>query len=407
MKTNLIVIYPYKFGDFLWKKYHLEKFSKVCRVEVWDLSKIISKNFSKKIYSRVENNHNIVEFKSVFQLINYLDNFVSIHRQSKNYFIDKVVVLNLRSLFVRIILRKYLNKENSKVLIELNGGFPYHKPINRKKTRALEYCFKMIQIISGISSLQNLFFVIRGFFYNKIDKSIPSNFHHLLVAGEFYESMVREKSHLNIIKYNALDYSEYLEHKKQGDYNTNTISKNIILLDGADPYFSDDKILSKEKVRLTVSEWYPLLNNFCELLEKKYDTKVKIMGHYKTNFESPSSIFGNREVMYGKTLENTMSAKFVITRDSSSISYAVILRKPIVFIYSNELILDKSVMKYINNVASELGTYPINLNNPPVDLTPYLNVDLEKYRNFEKNFLTSSFSKSNYDIFVQDIMQLE
>ena len=131
------------------------------------------------------------------------------------------------------------------------------------------------------------------------------------------------------------------------------------------------------------------------------------MGHYKTNFESPSKIFGNREVLYGRTLESTMRAKFVVNRDSSSISYAVILRKPIVFIYSNELLLDKVVMKYIYNMAIELGTHPINLNNPPIDLTPYLNVDLEKYRNFEKNFLTSSFSKSNYDILVQDIMQLE
>jgi hypothetical protein len=407
MKSNLIILYPYKFGDFLWKKYHLDKLSKVCHVEVWDLSKIVHKNFAKKIYSRVENNYRIIEFRNVFQFINYLDKFMNTSKQSKNYFLDKVSVINLRTFIIRIILWKYLDKQNAKILREINGGFPMKKSFEGKQNNGLKSYFKMIKIISDVNSLQNLLFVIRAFFYSKIDKLIPFNIHYQLVAGEFYESKAREELNLNIVKYNSIDYSEYLEFRKQNIDNFNNNLDNIILLDSADPYFFEDKVLSKEKVRLTINTWYPLLNNFCKILEQKYNTEVKIMGHYKTNFESPSKIFGNREVLYGRTLESTMRAKFVVNRDSSSISYAVILRKPIVFIYSNELLLDKVVMKYIYNMAIELGTHPINLNNPPIDLTPYLNVDLEKYRNFEKNFLTSSFSKSNYDILVQDIMQLE
>jgi hypothetical protein len=407
MKTNLIIVYPYKFGDFLWKKYHLEKLSKVCHVEVWDLSKIVNKKFAKKIYSRVENNYSIIEFSNIFQFISYLNKFIATNKQSKNYFLDKVSSINLRTIIIRIILWKYLDKQNSKILKEINGGFPMRKPFKGEQNGGLKYYSKVIKIISDVSSFQNLRFVIRAFFYSKIDKLIPFNIHYLLVAGEFYEPIAREELNLNIVKYNSLDYSEYLEYRKQKKENFNNSLSTIILLDSADPYFFEDKVLTKEKVRLTINIWYPLLNSFCELLEQKYNTEVKIMGHYKSNFESPSRIFGNREVLYGKTLESTMSAKFVIARDSSSISYAVILRKPIVFIYSNELILDKVVMKYIFDMAFELGTHPINLNNPPIDLTSYLNIDLEKYKNFEKNFLTSSFSKSNYDILVKDIMQLE
>ncbi len=50
-RNKFIVIYPYKFTNFLWDILSLDEFSKYSNVEVWDISFLIDKNFANSVSS--------------------------------------------------------------------------------------------------------------------------------------------------------------------------------------------------------------------------------------------------------------------------------------------------------------------------------------------------------------------
>ena len=155
----------------------------------------------------------------------------------------------------------------------------------------------------------------------------------------------------------------------------------------------------------TSEVWYPALSNFFEFLEGDRQLTVRVAGHYKTNFDSPSLLFGNREVIYGRTPELVASSKFVITRISTAISFAVLYKKPIIFIYSDQLLKDSEFMSQIISISNVLGTSPINIDHFPTNLESYLRVNEDKYRKYTLDFLTSKPNGvPNYRIILQDIM---
>jgi hypothetical protein len=180
--------------------------------------------------------------------------------------------------------------------------------------------------------------------------------------------------------------------------------KWITLLDGAGPgSYSDTEIL-KIKTHITPEVWYPRLNDFLSILENNYNISTRIAGHYLTNYKKPFSLFSGREVIYDKTLELVSNSEFVITRMSTSISFAVILKKPIIFVYSNQLRKDAVFMRNINIFASKLGTEPINIDNPPDNFDIYLKINESNYSKYEENFLTSADkSESNIEIVTRSI----
>ena len=44
-----VVIYPYKFTEFVWKLFELDEFKRIVDVQVWDISAITSPKFSEGV----------------------------------------------------------------------------------------------------------------------------------------------------------------------------------------------------------------------------------------------------------------------------------------------------------------------------------------------------------------------
>ena len=83
----------------------------------------------------------------------------------------------------------------------------------------------------------------------------------------------------------------------------------------------------------------------------------------------------------------------------------LLYKKPILFIYSDELLLDKEMMYNINGMAHTLGTKAININDIPKDIENYLTIDELKYAAYERDVLTSRpLGKPNYQIIIDEIM---
>jgi hypothetical protein len=393
---KFIILYPYQFNDFLWKKRELDHLEEYIEIEVWDLTRVLNRRFSKLIYRPLTHNNRIIYFKNLLQVVYYI--YKNIYKSTKRvYLFDKTTITNLSSLAVRIIINTVISIKNIKALSEYNPGHPlpsfYTKDNFFKKSKKIifDYIYPNLSLIFLIYFVKNLPFQ----FLNKI---LPPRSSFLLVGCTSYKMTSNQ-----VLYGHSWDFSEFLIQStdcKKLDYNHEAF---IVMLEGATPYFHDDKALTGSKEMLSVEVWYPLLNKFFEVIESKFESPVKVLGHYKSNFDSPSKVFDNREVFYFQTLDLVRKSKFVITTDSSSISFAVLFRKPILFIYSNQLKRDKLLMRQIETHARILGTEPININDIPKNLDSYLAVDKEKYFEYENKYLTSKYSqKPNYQIMLEN-----
>ena len=72
------------------------------------------------------------------------------------------------------------------------------------------------------------------------------------------------------------------------------------------------------------------------ILKKNFNLKVIIASHPKSKFEKKISYLGNRLAYKDLAMELVKNCKYVITHQSTSLSYATIYKKPIFFIYTNE-----------------------------------------------------------------------
>jgi hypothetical protein len=215
--------------------------------------------------------------------------------------------------------------------------------------------------------------------------------------------MKGNKANIELIPIHSYDYSNSLIYINSinNDYN----EANICFLDCPTPMFPSDYELLKHKIYNTVEKWYPSLCNFFSIIEHKFETKVCIAGHYKTKHSPSPDYFEKRSVIYNKTIDIVKNSKFVITQFSTAISYAVIFRKPIIFIFSNELLDDKLSISDTYFFAEHLDAKVLNIDNfneNEIDL----NINEERYIQYEKKCLTSNKTNSpNYEIILKDIIE--
>jgi hypothetical protein len=229
------------------------------------------------------------------------------------------------------------------------------------------------------------------------------------VAGSTWEAFGKQDLPVgtNLVFGHSHDYSIYLTTIKFPPSQKSKKQRTAVLLDAAGPMFNSDSSLTKRRVFITSEIWYPALSNFFTILEKRTKVIVNVSGHYKSTHISPAPCFGNRNVIYGSTCNMVYHSDYVITRCSTAISYAVIFRKPILFIFSTQLSFDVQAMREINGMAEMLGTTPINIDYFPDDIELYLKVDEAKYAAYEIDVLTSSpLGRPNFQIILEDIMEI-
>ena len=392
--SKFIIIYPFKFHEFTWKLLELEYLSAYCDVLVFDVSQILYKNFSDKISSNYYTDNRVLKINSYADFIKVFKK--NINNSQNVTILNEVPWYNLSCFIFNLVILSCIKNIKVKMFDTFNGGVPFHlnNSITNKKRDFFKIKFKKII---------NLFISKSLFFLSKfINKKIT----HRLVAGEKWNYLAIKTHPLNaqIVLGHSNDFSDYLIKNEQC---INTVSyPKAVLLDSAGPAFISDAFFEKLKIYRTVENWYPSLVNFFNHIESKFGLTVEIAAHYKSKHEPYSQYFGgNRLVKYNDTYNMVKESKFVITLNSTAVSYAVILNKPILFIYSNELLQETNTMNYINDLSNYLGTKPINLNNLPSNISEYLIIDKEKYSRYIREILTSNDSLNpNYKIIIEKII---
>lgn len=187
----------------------------------------------------------------------------------------------------------------------------------------------------------------------------------------------------------ALDYDNYLDSITSSVENTNT----IVFLDQNLPLHSDELILPTNN-RPTPDVYFPEMCRAFDRIERIFNTKIIICCHPRSNRSQLTDYYNGREVVIGKTNETIRTCKFCIAHFSGSISYAVMYRKPIVFITSdsiNKFMLERA--DAINTYASYFNKRVINISKDfSIDVKMDLYLDDDIYQKYMNNFIKSNNS---------------
>ena len=204
----------------------------------------------------------------------------------------------------------------------------------------------------------------------------------------------------------TFDYDIYLKNDEK--YKNNIIPK-AVFIDAPSPRFRHDIYVDGITSPLTEEKYYPRLCRLFDKIENDLNIEVEIAAHPKTDHDEYPSYFGKRKSVYGKTWKMIRDSKFVINRNSTSINFAVLYNKPIIFHTSNELETDSLMSNQLWSMASYFNKTPINIDSKfEIDWDKELSIDSKLYLNYKELFIKTNNSpnKELWEIISNHIKEL-
>jgi len=207
------------------------------------------------------------------------------------------------------------------------------------------------------------------------------------------------KGNPSIIKAHNLDYDFIITN------NTPKIGQNdggLVFLDDAVADHSDYVHLGI-KPYVTAENYYPAMNVCLLQIGEALNYVVKIAAHPRSDYDKKS--FKNSfPILKDQTFELIKQASLVVAHGSTALQWAVLMKKPIIILITDEMEKNSIVKADINLMASELGKHAINVNKiqENYDWKQHLNVDELKYQNYVETYVkqTGSPEKPVWEIVI-------
>lgn len=344
------------------------------QVQFWDLSSIYFAHL--QISDAIEEQY-IFKINSIKEF----DTKVRVERSDRTLFISQMTYeWSVLKIF------RVLTKYNCKTAVLSRGALPIPKRSVTnfiKKNNYKEICNKIYKY-----SKTRVPVILKKIGYIK-----PYNF--VFTAGSKgigglgvgYEMEIKCA---RIIQLNSFDYDKFFEINKEKSLFKEY--KYCVFLDEYLPFHPDWDILDFGKV--DPQEYYRTMNIFFNKIEKRFDVKVVIAAHPKADYKI--NPFGNREVYKYETARLVKDAEFTMAHMSSSINFAVLFKKKVLLLTTNdyENVYKNSCYLMSQSFAESLNEKIINCNqNFPINIDISM-IDYDKYEKYKYNFLTSLESEN-------------
>jgi hypothetical protein len=287
---------------------------------------------------------------------------------------------------------RLLSKYNCK-MVQLSWGA---MPCTSAAPRWQRIIYRLL--MEPIRSFSTIVDYFLGVGYRKLN--VVKQYEIVFVAGKVLTSV--EHHGKRVVSFNYSDY----DHYKQFANTTERLiqGKYAVFLDANAPYHSDAGIMGLKL--LNACNYYQSLNRFFGLIEKNQDLRVVIALNPKSNYGKEK--YENRESHRLRTAELVKDAEFVILHQSSALSYAVLNVKPVLFIYTREMmeIYKTTVIREIEGLASYLNAHIYNIDKITDGRQIILQPPTQEcYDSYKYNYLTSLGSErmSSAEIFWREI----
>jgi hypothetical protein len=379
-KVILVTESPFTRRDY--KRYGIDIFrNNNLEIEMWDLTRIIHPHydimppdpFSGKGLKIFSSKRNVA------------DNISKLDR-------NRTIIINLNNSWLdRLWLFRFYSNYKIKYAMKALGIIPLDNP--EKKIR--------VSLFSELSFFKITYKNIIRAIKNRLGRRIPFYFLGvspavlLLTSGELSENLYYYPKDRNteVLWLHALDYDLCLEENTKPPLIE--VSGCAVFLDDYVPFHPEWVLFGEEKP-VTAERYLTSINKFFDHIEKEQNLKVVIAAHPSSDYSDKPGSYGNRMIYYGKTVGCVRSSKFVIAHSSTAINFAVVYRKPIIFILTDELVGKKDSV-YIDIFASWFGKKPINIDSPySIDWKKELTVDENKYKVFQNTFIKKQNTKEEY-----------
>ena len=157
---------------------------------------------------------------------------------------------------------------------------------------------------------------------------------------------------------------------------------------------------------IKAQRFYPEINTLFDYFEKKTGLKVVIAG-YPSRKAGVANRFNGRRVVFGLTAELIRGSSLVFAHASTAISYAVLWRRPLIFLTS-DVIAASWYGPWIKAPSHLLEAPLVNLESR-VDLPVTLCINETAYSFYEHTFIKAAESpeRSLWDTFIQSVQHMQ
>jgi hypothetical protein len=332
-------------------------------VEIWEFTPIVNYHGYKELSST-----NCVQFKQHKFIFSKAQAHAEMDKLDKETF---VICLIIYPNFVYHMISQY--KVNYALLLATA------LPVIREKKISLARIKYILQL-----NPRKLFAYIVGKLFILIGGITPPAL--ILAGGE--RSLTLQPSfseESEILWTHALDYDIYMKYRNMIHSKD---KRQAVFLDEDLPFHDDYINLGIKKRIARPEEYYPLLKSFFEIMEKIHAVEIVIAAHPRSRYEEYPDFFGGRPVIKGNTAELVGNASFVISHCSTAINFAVLFRKPIIFVTTNKLRQHQLLGPLIENMAFLLKKKVFNLDErPTVDLEQELCIDDDAYLTYQNLYI--------------------
>ena len=322
--------------------------------KVLDLSLANDKNSKSDLYLR--NNKIIYSISNKNEILNFLK------KVNKNSIVISLASVNSNTLFIY----KHLSNYKIKFGFLIFGTNPdFYQFISNNFLRNFLRNLKNI-FIFFLTKVYSNFYIVGS----KAD--IDRSKHHLLFNNKS-----------EYIFYHNLDYNLFLEEKLKN--NKIVKDKYVVFLDEANTNHPDNEKYFGTKSGPVGDNYHIELNSFFKKIENKFNLSVVIAAHPRNNFHSIKNPFNPRRFIKNKTISLIKNSEFVMAHSSTSVSMAVIYKKPIVFISSKNYFENYkiTILKFSRQFKKNI----IDISNDNYDLSNVYKIDKKSYNLFFKKFI--------------------
>lgn len=373
MKTNLCVFVKNPFTQRDFERMGIEELEQNFDVRIFDCTAwLMPHSFSTRGCSKMDL-PNLYSISSLSRLR------AELNKVTGGIAIDYVGQFSMKA----ILLFQVLKKKEFKLVIIDSGAFPVPEKINIMR-------FSLLNIATSINTgtvRRALNTLMRRVMLRVLPDQSPD---FALVAGESWRENSRFIEAKNKISAHSFDYEKYL--RVQSSPSTRCFDYAVYL---------DEKIVDHEDnselgypAPVTKDDFLLLLNNFFLEFESSCNMPVIVAGYPSQRINECSQIYAGREMVIGETAELVSNAKVVFTHASTSVSFAVLWRRPIVFLTNNEL--TKSwYYPWIEARKSILKAPMVNMgfDSPRQDeISEWFTINQEAYQHYEETYIKSQNS---------------
>lgn len=173
---------------------------------------------------------------------------------------------------------------------------------------------------------------------------------YVLVGGAEGRKCIGVNEKTAFISAHSLDYDIFISQK---GFPSLIRNKYVVFLDEYLPYHPDEQFTGDEHyLKSIASTYYQKLNVFFDFIESTYGFEVVVAAHPRANYGTINNPFKNRACIKGKTNQLIQHSEFCLGHFSTSIHFAVLHFKSLVFITLKEI--DYLFGDFIGQFANKL-----------------------------------------------------